>query len=264
MVERINREPLAAKVPEITALFWVIKLLTTAAGEATSDYLGHNVAVGALVEVAVLAVGVGWQFSTRRYFAPAYWSLALAIAITGTGASDTMHLTFGIPYAATTAIWAVVLAAIFWRWYRSERTLSIHSVTTQRREIYYWCTVFASFALGTAVGDLTATTLNLGYLTSVILFTGAIVIPAVAWWRFKVNAVLAFWSAYVLTRPIGASVADYVSKPHHLSGANFGDGPTAALAVLAVAILVAYAAITRVDVQTEDTTSPLIRPDGSA
>jgi uncharacterized membrane-anchored protein len=251
----ISAEPLAAKVPEITVLFWVIKLLTTAAGEATSDFFAHNVVIGAFAELILLAVAVWLQFRTRRYFAPAYWFLALSIAIAGTGASDTMHLTFHIPYAVTTAFWAVVLAGIFWRWYRSEGTLSIHSVTTRRREIYYWCTVFATFALGTALGDLTATTFNLGYLTSAILFAGAILVPAIGWWRFQLNAVLAFWSAYVLTRPIGASLADYVSKPHRLSGANFGDGPTTLVALIAVAILVAYVAVARSDIQTPKTPS---------
>jgi uncharacterized membrane-anchored protein len=246
---RISEEPLAAKVPEITALFWVIKLMTTAAGEATSDALSHNVAIGAVVEVALIVVAAWLQFRTRRYFAPAYWFLALAIATTGTGAADTMHLTFGIPYAGTTALWAVVLAVIFWRWYRSEGTLSIHSITTHRRELYYWATVFATFALGTALGDLTATPLHLGYLTSAIVFSAAILVPALAWWRFGLNAVAAFWTAYVLTRPIGASLADYVSKSHRISGANFGDFPTAAVAVVAVAILVAYVTVTRVDIQ---------------
>lgn len=249
---RITQEPLAAKVPEITALFWVIKLLTTAAGEATSDFLAHNIAIGAVVEIALIVVAAWLQFRTRRYFAPAYWFLALAIATTGTGAADTMHLTFGIPYAGTTAFWAIVLAAIFWRWYRSEGTLSIHSITTSRREVYYWATVFATFALGTAVGDLTATPLHLGYLTSAIVFTLAILVPAIAWWRFGLNAIVGFWTAYVLTRPIGASLADYVSKRHNISGANFGDFPTAAVAVIAVAILVAYVTVTRIDIQQLD------------
>jgi len=137
-------------VPEITLLFWVIKLLTTAGGEATSDYLAlGSHAVGAVVEVGLLLIGLVWQFSTRRYVAAAYWFLAYAIAIFGTGVSDTLHLTFGLPYAATTILWAVVLAAVFWTWHRSEGTLSIHSVTTRRRECFYWATVFAiALALG--------------------------------------------------------------------------------------------------------------------
>jgi uncharacterized membrane-anchored protein len=247
---RFFPEPVAAKVPEITLAFWVIKLLTTAGGEATSDYLalGSHV-TGAAVEVGLLVIGLIWQFRVRRYTAPAYWFLAYAIAIFGTGVSDTLHLTFGIPYAGTTVLWAVVLAGVFTVWYRSERTLSIHSIITRRREAFYWSTVFATFALGTALGDFTATTLGLGYLSSVVLFLVIILIPAVAWRGFGLNAVIAFWSAYVVTRPLGASVADYVSKAPSLSGLGFGDGRTALVATVAVAIGVAYLAITRADIQ---------------
>jgi uncharacterized membrane-anchored protein len=250
LARRLSREPIAAKVPEITFMFWVIKLVTTYMGEATSDWLGDgNVAIGGAVEVLVLALAVWLQFRTRRYVAAAYWFLAAAIAIFGTGASDTLHIALGIPYAGTTALWAVVLAAIFWRWRRREGTLSIHSVTTTRRELYYWATVFATFALGTALGDFTATVLNLGYLASGLLFAAIILIPAVAWWRFGLNAVGAFWFAYVVTRPLGASFADYVSKPHALSGANFGDGPTSAVATVALFILVAYLSVAGGDTQ---------------
>jgi uncharacterized membrane-anchored protein len=233
-------EPLAVKVPEITAMFWIIKLLTTFMGEATSDYLGDvSILLGGAVEVLVIVLAVWWQFRTRRYFAPAYWFLAMAIAITGTGASDTLHIAVGIPYAGTTVLWAVVLAVIFWRWQHNEGTLSIHSITTRRRETYYWGTVFATFALGTAAGDLTATSMHLGYLTSGLMFGVVILIPAIAWWRFHLNPVFAFWFAYVITRPLGASFADYVSKSHALSGINFGDGPTSGVATIALFILVA-------------------------
>jgi uncharacterized membrane-anchored protein len=223
-----GRGPVAAKVPEITFLFWIIKLLTTAGGEATSDYLAlrGNLVAGA-VEVTIFVIAAIIQFSVRRYVAVAYWLLALAIAIFGTGVADAMHLIIGIPYGGTTALWAVILAVIFWTWYRSEGTLSIHSVTTTRRELFYWATVFATFALGTALGDFTASVLHLGYLGSGVLFFVVILIPAVAW-RFGMNAIAAFWCAYVVTRPLGASFADYFSKSHHLSGLNYGDGPTAA------------------------------------
>ena len=184
-----KRAPVAAKVPEITLVFWVIKLLTTAGGEATSDYLAlGSHAVGAVIETGLLVIGLAWQFRVRRYTAAAYWFLAYAIATFGTGVSDTLHLTFGLPYAATTILWAVVLAGVFWFWHRSEGTLSIHSITTQRRECFYWATVFATFALGTALGDLTAVTLKLGYLGSVFLFAVVIAIPALAWWQFRMNA----------------------------------------------------------------------------
>jgi uncharacterized membrane-anchored protein len=243
------QEPVAAKVPEITAMFWVVKLLTTAGGEATSDYLslGSHV-VGAAVEIGLLVIGLIWQFRVRRYRAAAYWFLAYAIAIFGTGVSDTLHLTIGLPYAATTVLWAVVLAGVFIVWYRSERTLSIHSIVTRRREMFYWSAVFATFALGTALGDFTATTLGLGYLSSIVLFFVAICVPA-AGRALGLNAITAFWWAYVLTRPLGASIADYVSKAPSLSGLGFGDGRTALVTTLAVAVCVAFLAITRRDIQ---------------
>jgi uncharacterized membrane-anchored protein len=243
-------EPAAAKVPEIIFLFWVIKILTTAGGEATSDYLKTfgNIGGGG-TEVALFVIGVALQFGTRRYRALAYWFLAYAIAIFGTGVSDFLHLDVHIPYAGTTLLWAVVLIAIFWIWHHSEGTLSIHSITTQRRECFYWATVFATFALGTALGDYTATALGLGYLASGILFSVAILIPALAWWRLRLNAVAAFWIAYVLTRPLGASFADYISKPPSISGIGFGDGPTTLIFAGAVFILVLYLAIARPDIQ---------------
>jgi uncharacterized membrane-anchored protein len=247
-----RRKPLAVKVPQrITFLFWATKLLTTAGGEATSDYFslkGHLEA--GVIELSIFVVAVVIQFSTRRYVAAAYWFLALAIAIFGTGVADAMHLIVGIPYAGTTALWAIVLAVIFWLWYRTERTLSIHSIMTTRREVYYWATVFATFALGTALGDFTATALHLGYLASGVLFAVVIMVPFVAWWRLRMNSVLAFWFAYVVTRPLGASFADYFSKPHSISGLNYGDGPVAVVFLAAIVVLVAYIAIAKPDVET--------------
>jgi uncharacterized membrane-anchored protein len=256
MIRRLFSEPVAAKVPEVIFLFWVTKILTTAGGEATSDYLKTwgNIAGGG-TEVGLFVIGLALQFGTRQYRAIAYWFFAYAIAIFGTGVSDFLHLDVGIPYAGTTLLWAVVLLAIFWVWHRSERTLSIHSITTRRRECFYWATVFATFALGTALGDFTANALGLGYLASGIFFGIVILIPAVAWWRLGMNAVAAFWFAYVVTRPLGASFADYISKPPNTSGFGFGDGPTAVVFTLAVAVLVLYLAIVRPDIQ-----QPLGRP----
>jgi len=249
---RFFPEPVAAKVPEITFLFWVIKILTTAGGEATSDYLaldlGSRLEAGC-IEVGIFVVALVCQFRTRRYVAPAYWLLAYAIAIFGTGVADAMHLFIGIPYAGTTVLWAVVLALVFWLWYRSEHTLSIHSIYTQRREVYYWGVVFATFALGTALGDFTATAAHLGYLASGILFFVVILIPALFWSRFGLNSVVAFWFAYVVTRPLGASFADYFSKPHSLSGVNYGDATVALICTIIVAVLVGYLAVTRRDIQ---------------
>jgi uncharacterized membrane-anchored protein len=254
-------EPVAAKVPEIIFLFWVVKILTTAGGEATSDYLaldlGSRLEAGC-IEAGIFVVALVWQFRTRRYVAPAYWLLAYAIAIFGTGVADAMHLFIGIPYAGTTVLWAVVLAVIFWLWHRSERTLSIHSIYTRRREVYYWGVVFATFALGTALGDFVATPLHLGYLASGILFFVVILIPALFWWRFGLNSVVAFWFAYVVTRPLGASFADYFSKPQSISGLNYGDGTVALITTIIVAVLVGYLAVTRRDIQ-----KPVPRETGS-
>jgi uncharacterized membrane-anchored protein len=256
---RLFPEPLAVKVPEITFLFWVIKLLTTCGGEAVSDYLAlGNRQVGAVVEAGLLVIALVWQFRTRRYVAAAYWSLAYAIAIFGTGVSDALHLFVGIPYAGTTLLWAVVLALTFWLWHRSEGTLSIHSIVTRRREAYYWAVVFATFALGTALGDFTASVLGLGYLASAIMFFFIILIPAVAWGRFGLNSVVAFWFAYVVTRPLGASVADYLGRARDLSGIGFGSGRVAVIVTILVAILVGYLTITHRDIQ-----SPRIHPAGS-
>ena len=252
MTDKLRRafpEPLAAKVPEVTLLFWVVKILTTGGGEAVSDYLslGSKV-VGGAVELVLFLVGIAWQFRTRHYTAVAYWFFAYSIAIIGCGVADLMHKTLGIPYVGTSLFWGVVLAVVFVVWQRSEGTLSIHSITTTRRECFYWATVFATFALGTAVGDLTASALGLGYLASGVVFGFLILVPAVLWRQFGLGEVVAFWWAYVLTRPLGASFADYVSKSS-LGGIGFGDGPTAVVATIMVAVLVAYLQITRRDIQ---------------
>ena len=262
-VDALFPEPLAAKVPEIALIFWVVKILTTCGGEAVSDYLAlGDRFVGALVEVGLIVIGLVWQFRTRRYSAVAYWFLAYAIAIFGTGVSDGLHLFVGIPYTGTTILWAVVLTLVFWLWYRSEGTLSIHSITTRRREMYYWAVVFATFALGTALGDFTGTTLGLGYLASGIMFFLIILIPAVAWSRFELNAIAAFWFAYVVTRPLGASFADYLGRPKSLSGLGLGSGRVAVIVAILVAIGVGYLAVTRRDIQRpqEYAASPKLSP----
>jgi uncharacterized membrane-anchored protein len=249
-IGRFLPSPTAAKVPEVILLFWIVKVLTTAGGEATSDYLKvYGNFKGGGVELALFLAGLVWQLTTRRYSALAYWFFAYAIAVIGTGVADFLHLDVGLSYAADSLLWAVILAAIFAVWHRREGTLSIHSIRTQRREGYYWATVFATFALGTALGDYTAIALNLGYLSSAILFTVAIFIPAIADWRFGLNGIAAFWMSYVVTRPLGASYADWISKPRSTTGIGFGDGQTAVLFALAVLAVVLYLAFTRVDVQ---------------
>jgi len=250
VLDRFFPAPLASKVPEVIGLFWVVKILTTAGGEATSDYLKTYGNFGAgSIEIALILVGLVWQLSTRRYQAFAYWFLAYAVATTGTGVADFIHLDLHVPYIGTTILWAAVLALVFWGWKRSEGTLSIHSIVTQRRELFYWATVFATFALGTALGDLTAISFNWGYLASALVFAVIILLPPLARVRFGLNAIAAFWMSYVVTRPLGASVADWIDKPKGANGLGFGNGPTAILFAVAVFVLVSYLAIARPDIQ---------------
>jgi uncharacterized membrane-anchored protein len=246
----LSREPLAAKVPEITAMFWVIKILSTGMGEATSDFLVKvNILLGGVVGLVAFVLALWWQFRVRRYIAVVYWLAVAMVAVFGTMAADGLHVELHVPYIGSTIFYAIILAVVFYLWRRNEGTLSIHSIVTRRREAYYWLTVLATFALGTATGDLTATTLHLGFLTSGLMFTGLILIPALAWWRFGLNEIVAFWWAYVLTRPLGASFADWLSKPHALSGLNLGDGQVAAVSAVIIAVLVGYVAVTRNDIQ---------------
>ncbi len=245
------REPLAAKVPEITALFWVIKVLTTGMGEAASDYLGNiNLVLAGGVGILGFALALWLQFRVRRYIAAVYWFAVAMVAVFGTMVADGLHVALGIPYVVTTVFYALAVAVIFWLWYRSEGTLSIHSIVTRRRETYYWITVLATFALGTAAGDLTATSLKLGFFTSGVIFAVIILVPLILWRKWRQSSVLAFWFAYVVTRPLGASFADWLGKPHSIGhGLGFGDGPVAGLATLAIVLLVWYVASTRRDIQ---------------
>lgn len=242
-----------SKVPEILVLFWVTKVLTTGMGEATSDYL--VVQFSRVVAVAIgfiaFALAMGWQFRVRRYVVWVYWLAVAMVAVFGTMAADALHIGLGIPYAISSAFYAVVLGVIFTVWYRVEGTLSIHSIRTPRRELFYWATVLATFALGTAVGDMTASTFHLGYLDSGVLFAGLIAVPAIGYLRFGLNPILGFWVAYVLTRPLGASIADWLDKPKHLGGLALGDGAVALASAVVIAGFVAYLAITH-DPVTED------------
>jgi uncharacterized membrane-anchored protein len=244
-----TRHPLAVKVPEIALIFWVLKLLTTGMGEAMSDFMGqHSVPIAAAVGILGLAFALWLQFRTPAYRAAVYWFAVMMVAVFGTMAADGIHDGAGIPYSVTTPLFAVVVALTFLFWYRSEGTLSIHSINTRRREAFYWTAVLGTFALGTAAGDLTAYSLNLGFWPSALLFAVVFAIPAVGWLRFNLNPILAFWMAYVLTRPLGASFADGFSKPTN-GGLGLGDGTVSAVALIAFIALVSYVAITKRDVQ---------------
>jgi uncharacterized membrane-anchored protein len=237
------------KVPEIALIFWVLKLLTTGMGDAMSDFLGQkSVPLAAFIGIFGLALALWLQLRQSRYRAPYYWFAVMMVAIFGTMAADGIHDGAGIGYPITTPLFAVVTAMIFAWWYRSEGTLSIHSITTRRRELFYWAAVLATFALGTAAGDLTALALNLGFLASIWVFAALIAVPAIGWWRFGMNPIVAFWFAYIVTRPLGASFADFFSKPTN-GGLGAGDGAVSAVALVIFAALVAYVTVTKCDVQ---------------
>ena len=247
-IDRVVRA--ARKVPEITVYFWILKLLTTAMGEVTSDFLVHliNPVIAVMIGGIGLAVALVLQFWVRRYVAWVYWLAVVMVAVFGTMAADVLHIGLGVPYLVSTTFFLVSLAIIFAVWYASEKTLSIHSINSPRRELFYWAAVMATFALGTAAGDMTAITLNLGYFSSGVMFAVFIAIPALAYWRFGLNEIIAFWLAYILTRPLGASFADWVGKPQTFSGLGVGTGwVSLALTILIVGFVV-YLTVTRKDI----------------
>ncbi len=246
------------KVPELTLLFWAIKLLSTAMGESFSDYLVFqiNPYVAVLAGCLGLLVALVLQLRAPRYAAPVYWLAVVMVAVFGTMAADVLHVVLHIPYLVTSAGFAAALAVVFVAWQRVERSLSIHSIVTPRREIFYWATVMATFALGTALGDLTAATLGLGYPASAVLFGVLIVIPALGYRFLGWDPIAAFWSSYVVTRPLGASVADWLGKPF-LGGLGLGDGRVALVLTAGIVLLVGCLAVTRLDVPGESRGRPL-------
>jgi uncharacterized membrane-anchored protein len=241
------------KVPAIGAWFWVVKVLTTAMGEVTSDYLVHQLqpAIAVVLGGLALVAAIALQFRVRRYVAAVYWLAVAMVAVFGTMVADVIHVGLGIPYLVSTTGFAIALIGIFLAWYRTEGTLSIHTIDTRRRELFYWATVMASFALGTAAGDMTASTLRFGYLGSGMFFAVLIAVPAVAYRWFGLNSIAAFWFAYVVTRPLGATFADWLGRAPSLSGLGLGTGLVSLVLTVAIVILVGYLSATRRDVDRE-------------
>jgi len=244
-------KPGALRVPQITVAFWVIKGLSTAMGEATSDYLVHAMAPALAVVLGFVGflVALILQFKMARYVAWTYWLAVAMVGIFGTMAADVLHVGLGVPYTASTILYVVVLAAVFTIWLRTEKTLSIHSINTPLREGFYWATVAATFAMGTALGDFTAYTLHLGYFPSAVVFAAIIAIPAIGYRFLRWGAVFSFWFAYVITRPLGASIADGLGKAKNASGLGLGDGPVALVLAALIVVMVAYLVVTGADIQ---------------
>jgi len=259
-----GRRALLSKVPEITVSFWVTKILTTAMGEATSDYAVYhmNRYLAVVAATALLAVTLVAQLAARRYVAWVYWLVVVMVAVFGTMVADAVHIVLGVPYVVSTPAFAIILAAVFVAWFLCERDLSIHHIRTTRREMFYWATVLATFALGTAAGDMTATSLHLGYLVSAVVFGALFALPLVGRAVLGWNEVFAFWFAYVMTRPFGASVADFLGMSPRVGGLGIDKLYVSAVLTACIAAFVVVLTRSRVDVQAEPDGAPA--PRGAA
>jgi uncharacterized membrane-anchored protein len=239
------------KVPEVTLYFWIIKILCTTVGETAADYLNVNLGFGltntTYAVSAILAVVLVFQFRLRMYVPTVYWLAVVLISVVGTLITDNLVDNLGVTLQTSTIAFAIALALTFAAWYASERTLSIHTIVTTRREAFYWLTVLFTFALGTAAGDLLAEKINLGYWKSALVFGGAIALVYVLHVGVKLNAILAFWLAYILTRPFGASIGDYLSQAKADGGLGLGTTVTSAIFLTAISVTVAYLTITKKD-----------------
>jgi uncharacterized membrane-anchored protein len=239
------------KVPEITIFFWIIKILATTVGETAADFLNTNLNLGlsytSLIMSALLIITLFFQFKSRQYVPRIYWLAVVLISVVGTLVTDNLVDNLGVSLEMTTIIFSIALLASFVAWYASEKTLSIHSIYTTKREVFYWLAILFTFALGTAAGDLIAEGLNLGYWKSVLIFAAVIGAVTIAHFRFKLNAVLAFWIAYILTRPLGASLGDYLSQSPDDGGLGLGTVGTSAIFLITILGLVIYLTKTRRD-----------------
>lgn len=239
-----------SKVPEVTIFFWIIKVLCTTVGETASDFLNVNLGFGltgtSIVMGVLLLVVIFFQFRSKKYIPGIYWLTVVLISIFGTLVTDNMTDGMGVPLEVSTIVFSVALLITFAIWYASEKTLSVHSIFTKRREAFYWLTILFTFALGTASGDLMSESLGLGYLVTGIIVCAVIVTVSVAW-KFKLNPVLAFWIAYIMTRPLGASLGDYLSQPPKYGGLGLGATVTSVIFLLAILLVVVFLSVTRKD-----------------
>ena len=250
------------KVPEVTIFFWIIKVCGTTVGETAADYLNGTLHFGltgtTLVMGALLAIALVFQFKAKKYVPALYWLVVVLISVVGTLITDNLTDNMGVPLETTTVVFSILLALSFTVWFAFEKTLSVHSIVTTHREAFYWLVILFTFALGTAVGDLTAEKFRLGYLTSIFIFAGLTAIVTVGFYAIKgilgekdshhsANAVFTFWLAYILTRPLGASIGDYLSQDHPNGGLSLGTTATSVFFLITILGLVVYLTLTRKD-----------------
>lgn len=247
----LSRE-LMNKVPRITLYFWIIKILCTTVGETAADYLNTKLNLGlngtTVVMSVLLIIALVFQFAAKKYVPAYYWVAVVLISVVGTLITDNLTDNLGISLVTTTVVFAVALAVVFVIWYAIEKTLSIHEINTYRREAFYWLAILFTFALGTASGDLLAEKLKLGYWLSAFIFAGMIAIVFAAYKYFNLNAILAFWMAYILTRPLGASIGDYLSQSNKDGGLGLGTAVTSAIFLVSILVTVMYLTRTKKDV----------------
>lgn len=247
----VTARRLLNKVPEITVFFWIIKVLCTTVGETASDFLNVNLNFGltgtSIVTGILLAIALVLQFRSKRYVPALYWTNVVLVSVFGTLVTDNLTDGLGVPLETSTIVFSVLLALTFGIWYANERTLAIHTIFTRRREAFYWLAILFTFALGTAAGDLMAESLGLGYSTTGLIIVAVVAAIALAW-KIGMDPVLSFWIIYVMTRPLGASLGDYLSQPPKYGGLGLGATVTSAIFLTAIAATVAYLAVTRRDV----------------
>ncbi len=256
--QRDENASLLSKVPEVTIYFWIIKILCTTVGETLSDFLNRSLGFGlngtSIVMGILLLIALFFQFRAKQYIPILYWSAVVLISIFGTLVTDNLTDKLGIPLEVSTTVFSLALALTFAAWFYSEKTLSIHSIFTRRREAFYWLTILVTFALGTAAGDLMAESLGLGYFNTGIIVAVVIALTTIAW-RFGLNPVLSFWIAYIMTRPLGASLGDFLSQPPENGGLGLGATLTSAIFMAAILSTILFLSVSKRDLITSSSTT---------
>lgn len=239
------------KVPEVTLYFWIIKILCTTIGETAADFLNVNLNFGltgtSIVTGIILVIALIFQFRSKKYIPSLYWFTVALVSVFGTLVTDNLTDALGVPLQVSTIIFSVLLGLTFLVWYLKEGTLSIHSIFTRHREVFYWLAILFTFALGTAAGDLMAEGLGLGYAVTGLIVAGIIAITTIAW-KLRLNSVLSFWIIYIMTRPLGASIGDFLSQPKTHGGLGLGATLTSVIFIVGILAIVGYLSVTKRDV----------------